>query len=290
MELLHRYTKDGLNLVGAYWEPKEKKACVVFTHGMFDNVIENNFIELIGENLSKEGYGFIFGHNRGYGVINSIIVRDPVTKKAGNKIIGSTYEKFGESIYDVDLWIETAKELGYKKIILASHSFGCLKNLYYLSKKGIEIIDGLILISAPDTAGLVGRREESKKMFLEAEQNIKAGNSKKIMEGKMLNIFPISSRTFYTFRKGSILDIFPLVEKPKSFGIFSDINKPILVILGEKDSVIGDTPEKDLEELKKRAIGTNDFSSKLIYGASHKYIKKERELSFTIVEWMKDRY
>ena len=73
MKLLHRYTKDGLNLLGCYWEenPELKKdCCVVFTHGMFDNILENTFAHVLGEELSENGYGFIFGHNRGYGVIN----------------------------------------------------------------------------------------------------------------------------------------------------------------------------------------------------------------------------
>ena len=59
MELIHRDTKDGLNLVGCYWEGKKEKACIVFTHGMYDNILENNFVELMGEELSKKGYGFI---------------------------------------------------------------------------------------------------------------------------------------------------------------------------------------------------------------------------------------
>lgn len=290
MELLHRYTKDGLNLLGCHWRGKENGTCIVFTHGMFDNIIENNFVEICGENLSKKGYGFIFGHNRGYGVINSIIVKDRETGRYSGKIIGSTYEKFGESIYDVDLWIETAKELGYSKIILASHSFGWLKNLYYISKKGLENISGLIMVSPPDTSGLIGRWEESKAMFLEAKTNIEEGHSKKIMEYKMLDIFPISSRTFYSYRKGGILDIFPLVESPEEFGIFSKIDKPIFVALAEKDNIIVETPEKDLEKLKKYAKSTEDFQGEVILGTTHRYIRKEEELSEKICKWVEERF
>ena len=91
MKLLHRYTKDGLNLLGCYWEenPELKKdCCVVFTHGMFDNILENTFAHVLGEELSENGYGFIFGHNRGYGVINNIIKKDPRTKKQVKKLSG----------------------------------------------------------------------------------------------------------------------------------------------------------------------------------------------------------
>lgn len=290
MKLIHKYTKDGLNLVGCYWKGEIEKACIVFTHGMFDNILENNFAETLGEELSKKGYGFIFGHNRGYGVINTILVKNKENGKFSNKIIGSTYEKFGESIYDVDLWIETAKSFGYSKIILASHSFGWLKNLYYMSKKGLNNINGLIMISPPDTSGLVGRWEKSKEMFDEAWRNIESGNSKKIMEYKMLDIFPISSRTFYSYRKKGILDIFPLVESPEEFGYFSKINRPMIMFLAERDNIIVETPEKDIEKIKKYAKSTDNFTGIIIKNTTHKYIKKEKELVENILIWLEKNF
>ncbi len=290
MKLLHRYTIDGLNLLGGYWAGKSKDTCVVFTHGMYDNLIENVFANVLGEELSKKGYGFIFGHNRGHGVINNIIVRNSVTDKAETKIIGSVFEKFGESIYDVDLWVEEAVKLGYSKIILAGHSFGCLKNLFYLSKKGCSRIDGLIFLSAPDTVGLINRSEEYSRIFAEAEKSIANGRTKKILSKKLLGVFPISARTYYNFRKGSSADIFPLVENPEDFGIFKKINKPMLMILADKDSIIVNTPEKDLEILEKKASKCRDFTGKIIEDSTHRYIKKETELSSVVLNWLNERF
>ena len=290
MKLLHRYTIDGLNLLGGYWEGEGKDTCVVFTHGMYDNLIENVFASILGEELSEKGYGFLFGHNRGHGVINSSVVKDSETKKTEPIILGSTFEKFGESIYDVDLWVEEAKKLGYSKIILAGHSLGCLKNLYYLSKKGFADISGIIFLSASDTVGLINRLEEYKRIFEEAEKSIKSRRAKRILGKRLLGVFPISARTFYNFRKGSCADIFPLVENPEDYGIFKKINKPILMVLGEKDSIIVETPEKDLATLKEKASKCHDFTGKIIEGATHRYIKKEKELSNVILEWLEERF
>ena len=293
MKLLHRYTKDGLNLLGCYWEenPELKKdCCVVFTHGMFDNILENTFAHVLGEELSENGYGFIFGHNRGYGVINNIIKKDPRTKKTSEKIIGSTFENFGGAIYDVELWLDEAKKLGYSKVVLAGHSLGCLKNLYYISKKGFTWIDGFIFISAPDSAGLIERSGQFEKMFIEAEKNIGTGRAKRILLKKMLGVFPISSRTLINLRKGGIADVFPLVENPEEFGIFQEINKPILMVVGEKDSVIINSPEKDFEILKEKAVKCPDFTGIVLEDATHRYIKQEEELSHTVTKWMKERF
>lgn len=290
MELIHKDTRDGLSLVGCYWEGNREKACIVFTHGMFDNILENNFVELMGEELSKKGYGFIFGHNRGYGVINTILVKDRESGRFSNKIIGSTYEKFGESIYDVDLWIETAKSFGYSKIILASHSFGWLKNLYYVSKKGLKDIQGFIMISPPDASGLIRKWDKSEVMMTEAWENLEQGHSKKIMENKMLDIFPISSRTFYSYRKGGILDIFPLVESPEEFGYFSKIDRPMIMFLAERDNIIVESPEKDIEKIRNYAKSTKDFTGIIIKKTTHKYIKKEKELVSYILDWVEKRF
>lgn len=289
MKLLHRYTKDGLNLLGCYWgnETEHKKdCCIVFTHGMFDNLLENTFAHILGEELSKNGYGFIFGHNRGYGVINNIIKKDPKTKKTSEKIIGSTFENFGEAIYDVELWLDEARKLGYSKIILAGHSLGCLKNLYYISKKGFSWINGFIFISAPDSSGLIERSGEFEKMFVEAEKNIGNGRAKKILLKKMLGVFPISSRTLLNLRKGGIADVFPLVENPEDFGIFSKINKPILMVAGEKDSIFVNSFEDDIKILREKAKNCPDFTGKLIKGATHRYIKKEKELTEVVTDWV----
>lgn len=289
MKLLHRYTKDGLNLLGCYWgnETEHKKdCCIVFTHGMFDNLLENTFAHILGEELSKNGYGFIFGHNRGYGVINNIIKKDPKTKKTSEKIIGSTFENFGEAIYDVELWLDEARKLGYSKIILAGHSLGCLKNLYYISKKGFSWINGFIFISAPDSSGLIERSGEFEKMFVEAEKNIGNGRAKKILLKKMLGVFPISSRTLLNLRKGGIADVFPLVENPEDFGIFSKINKPILMVAGEKDSIFVNSFEDDIKILREKAKNCPDFTGKLIKGATHRYIKKEKELTEVVTNWV----
>ena len=127
-------------------------------------------------------------------------------------------------------------------------------------------------------------------MFIEAEKNIGTGRAKRILLKKMLGVFPISSRTLINLRKGGIADVFPLVENPEEFGIFQEINKPTLMITGEKDSVIINSPEKDFEILKEKAVKCPDFTGIVLEDATHRYIKKEEELSHTVTKWMKERF
>ncbi|MEK6963643.1 MAG: hypothetical protein AABX70_04405 [Nanoarchaeota archaeon] len=72
IEFLHGWTRDGLNLPGVHWESKKKNIAIVCVHGMSGNLLENYFSEVLGKELSKHGFGFLYGHNRGYGHINDI--------------------------------------------------------------------------------------------------------------------------------------------------------------------------------------------------------------------------
>lgn len=286
MELIHKETKDGLKLLGCHWAPLKKDTCIVFTHGMYDNIIENCFIEEIGSTLSNKGYGVLFCHNRGYGVINNILVKDKISGKIKNKFIGSVYEKFGECIYDIDAWVESAKELGYSKIILASHSFGGCKNLYYLSVRGTKDIDKLLFLSLPDAVGYFNNNE--KEFLEEAEERVKAGHSKDLLTRKLFDTFPISARTLYGFRRGSEVDKYPLMADPEDYGYFSTIEIPICAILASRDNVIVKTPKKDLETMKSKAFKCKKFNGYVIEGATHRYVGKEKELTGRILEWLSE--
>lgn len=286
MKLVHKYTKDGLNLLGGHWEPSSKETCIVLIHGMYDNIIENCFAQQVGRDLAAAGYGFIFCHTRGYGVINSIIVKNPATGKRENKIIGSTYEKFAESIYDVEAWIEKAKELGYKKVILASHSMGGCKNLHYISTKGDAGIEKFLFISIPDAVGYFNNYEVNR--LKEAKDLVEKGRGKELLSEKIVGgIFPISARTMCGFRRGSSIDRFPIMDNPDDFGILSKIEKPVCMILAEHDSVIVKSAKEDLALVKSKMKNCSNFYTDIVEGATHRFINKEKQLSVKILAWLK---
>lgn len=285
MKLIHKYTLDGLNLLGGHWEPKNRETCVILIHGMYDNIIENCFAQQVGRDLSAAGYGFIFCHTRGYGVINSIVVKNNITGKRRNKIIGSTYEKFPESVYDIEAWVEKAKELGYKKVILASHSMGGCKNLHYIAVKGSSEIDKFLFISLPDPVGYFNNYE--KETLKEAEELVNSGRGKELLSRKIVNgIFPVSARTMNGFKKGSSIDRFPIMDNPDDFGIISKINKPICMILAEHDSVIVKSAREDLNLIKTKLKKCPNFCGQIVEGATHRFINKDKQLATKILAWL----
>ncbi len=126
------YTEDGLKLPMVHFLSDKKDICVIFIHGMCQTIIDNYFTTVWGNILSKNNIGFLYEHNRGHSIENDIIMKDGSFKR-----YGCMYEIFEDCIYDIDLAINKAKELGYKRFILMGHSYGCNKLIYYYYNKTI---------------------------------------------------------------------------------------------------------------------------------------------------------
>ncbi len=188
IDISYTTTVDGLNLMGVYYIPSAKRELVVLhIHGLAGNFLENYFGHIIGSELVRDGVGFVYAHNRGYSLINDIRTTKK-TKGGGYKTrrVGAAYERFVESIFDIEAWIDKVRKLGYKKVILFGHSFGCNKIVYYFYKKQPKDIAGVVLGSPPDMIGLAKRDpypvsyEETLK---EARELVKQGKGEECLKG-----------------------------------------------------------------------------------------------------------
>ncbi len=186
-------------------------------------------------------------------------------------------------IFDIDLAINKAKELGYKRIILMGHSFGCNKLIYYYYKKKPEII-GVVLLSAPDMVGLhLSYEKDYSKLLKEAKENIGRGNPTKLLSKLIENYMYMSSQTYYNwYKKNSNLDNLPVMGNSDNWCQLESITVPVLTISGSKEE---DNYHK-LDLLKEKAKNTLSFECKIIEGANHFYDNKENELASIVLNWI----
>lgn len=282
MNFIYDYTEDGLRLQATHWSAQNKDICVICIHGQSRNIIEDYFATIWGNVLSKNGIGFIYGHNRGYSHINDII-----TNNGDFKRIGATFEIFEESFYDVDLWIKKAQEIGYKKFILLGHSLGCNKVVYYLSKKG-NIVDGVILASPPDMVGITLLEEAYfDDLVKEAKYNIDNNEPRKLLKELLGEYSYVSSESFLNFyTEGNDIDNFPIERNPEHFEQLEQINVPILAFSGSEEY----PTYLKLGVLKNKALSCPDFEIKTIDGSGHIYIDHEEEVANVILNWIKDHF
>lgn len=273
------YTSDGLRLPIVHFESANKDMCVIFIHGMCQTIIDNYFATVCGELLAKNNIGFLYEHNRGHSIENDILMKDGSYKR-----YGCMYEIFEDCIIDIDLAIQQAKDLGYKRFILMGHSYGCNKLIYYYYKKHPNIL-GIILASAPDMVGLqLYRQQDYQQLIKEAKGNIDSGNGTKLLSNLVEDYMYMSSQTYYNwFNKNSNLDNLPVMGNSNNWFQFESIDVPILTFSGsdETDNYL------HLDLLNKRAKRCNNFKYKIIDNTNHFYKGKENEIALLVLEWSK---
>lgn len=276
------YTEDGLKLPMVHFNSAKKDICVICIHGMCQTIVNNYFAVIWGQMLSSNDIGFIYEHNRGHSIENDILMKDGSFKR-----YGCMYEIFEDCIYDIDLAISKAKELGYKRIILLGHSYGCNKVVYYYYKKHPDII-GIILASAPDMLGLhFSVQEDYKDLLIEAKENIDNGKPEKFLHKMIEDYMYISSQTYYNwYNKNSNLNNLPVMSNPEKWEQFEKIDVPVFTFSGSDELEC----YLHLDLLKSKAKGCKDFEYKIINSANHFYDSKENEIGNLILSWIKNRY
>ena len=280
-----RYTSDGLRLPMMHFAPEgsERDICVVCIHGMCGNIMGSYFATVWADLLTNHGIGFLFEHNRGHSIENNLVSRD------GEYIrCGTNFEIFEECVIDLELAVETAKNFGYKRIILLGHSLGCNKSIYYYSQKKPELI-GLIFASAPDMHAYhaIAQSDELKaKLLAEAKANIDAGQPTKQL-GTMADGLYMSSQTYYNwYSPGSNLDNLPIMRNPEKWDQLAEIDIPILTFSG------GDEEEQyhHMDIIGEKAEKCGDFEYYTIPHTDHSYTNKEKETGEIILDWIQRKF
>lgn len=276
------YTVDGLMLPMVHFESKVKDICVICIHGMCGTIVDNYFATVWGKVLSEKNIGFIYEHNRGHSIENDIVMMDGSFKR-----YGCMYEIFEDCIYDIDLAIQTAKDKGYKKIILLGHSYGCNKVIYYYYKKHPNIL-GIILASAPDMIGSHLLLEpDYKELLSEAKKNIDNSEPTKLLHKMIEDYMYMSSLTYYNwYNENSNLDNLPVISNKEHWKQFETIDVPILTFSGSNE----EDYYQHLDLLKDKALNCNNFEYKIIENTGHTYKNKEKEIANLIFEWINKNF
>ena len=139
-------TKRGSVLNGVLFRPEEKKntdTVMIAITGIHGNFYSNPFYYNIGDTLNSGNIDFIYAQtNDAFGQIETVNIN------TGKKeTIGSWNERFSYADEDIDAYLTWASEEGYGHIILAGHSLGANKVIYYLSHNHDSRVEHFFLLS-----------------------------------------------------------------------------------------------------------------------------------------------
>ena len=273
-------THDGVVLDGVVIEPRRKsKTALIWIHGLGSNFAHGQIlIKELSRACARNGIGYFKFNTRGH---------DLATKHV-QTYLGAGFEKFEDALLDIRAMVRFVRLQGYKKIILAGHSTGANKALYYLYKTKDPAVKRVLLLGpASDLAA-------GRKKFGQSGLSRGVALAEKLAQKNPGYLMPqsygiFSARRFFSlFRPGTNEDVFPYLNPRAGWKELKSIHVPLAVIFGSRDEYLNRPAKEIVEIFHTHASSTKSFSGVIIKGADHSFRKKEKELSREIISWIKN--
>jgi len=274
-------TTDGETLAGGYVPSRRKWTAVIWLHGLTSSFESGQILmSQLSRILPAAGYGYFKFNTRGAHLAD-------YSRRGKNRMIGSSFEKFHDSIKDVKAMIRFARQQGYKRIILIGHSTGASKALYYQWKTKDPRVKGLILLGpASDIAGEL--KKVSKTILFKRLKQALAWAQRNPNRLVPTAWGPWSaSRYVSLFTPGGAEDIFPYHRLGGRWTALRSVRVPILIVLGERDEYL-DRPAADVMDIfQHQARSTQAITTKIIPHTGHGFDKQQTQLASIIRRWLK---
>lgn len=272
--LLDIESADGLVLPGAHIWPAAggTGTCVVWFPGFGMSYDYPPTLE-IGRRLAADGTAFVSAAVRGHhGAVTAWQRRGD---RWGTKRVGSWYEVLDEAPRDVTGWLSAARRLGYRRVVLAGHSFGAVKALLYLAGGGTAL-DGLVLASP----GLGITALEDHVIQL-AHRMVERGEGERLLpEGSWPRGFgtrTVSAQTYASWAR-SVGRVYAPTAAWRT-----RVTAPVLAYYGDRGDV-GGGPE--LDRLTAGMTNAAAVTRLILPGISHNYQQGAATVAAAVGSWL----
>lgn len=282
MSLVRIHTRDGVALDGVVAEPPRRRdTALIWVHGL-GSVFSSGqpLIRALSQRLTRAGVAYLKLNNRGHDVV----------ARAGRRLAGSTFERFGDSVKDIRATIDLARRAGYRRVILAGHSTGANKVLHYAARARDRRVAGLILLGpVSDIAGemkQIGARELRRRVAV-AERIARRDPDALVPRDFG---FRSARRYISLYRPGEAEDVFPYYRANARWTALRRVRLPVAAIVGGRDEYLDRPAPALIAAFEHNATAARAFTGLVIPGADHGFLKHEDELAQAIVRWIQTMY
>ncbi|MBR1624972.1 MAG: DUF1749 domain-containing protein [Clostridia bacterium] len=273
-------TKRGSVLNGVLFDCKGADTVVISITGIHGNFYSNPFYYNFGATLNKSGYDFIYAQtNDAFGQIQTV---NTVTGKS--EIIGSWNERFSFTDEDIDAYLTFAENAGYKHIILAGHSLGANKVIYYLSRHNDERVEKFLLLSPANVAHMTSGVAEREKKII--RQMVESGEGNEMLPFYFMGWVECIAYTAYDWLSPTLNNVH--VEKDGDFSQVEKINHTGALLIGTLDRFTYGDPSGFLRNINDHFPSANENKLIFIEGTGHTYQQKEQQTADAITELVKE--
>ncbi|WP_373768030.1 alpha/beta hydrolase [Glaesserella sp.] len=280
MTALRLATQTGTVLHGALFSTMPSDTVVIAITGIHGNFYSNPFYDTLGETLSANGIDFIYAQTR-----NAFGKMQEINRQTGQmETFGSFNEDFAKSIEDITAYIDFAQQQGYQRIILAGHSLGANKVIYYLSQTQDSRIDQFLLLSPANVTHLTNSISKAQRAYIQAQ--IANNQGQQLLPFELFGWLPCTANTAYQWLYSPILNN----AHSQTDGDFSQIRQirhSGALLIGSLDRFTDGNPQDFLQNIN--AHFPHPERNRLIYidKTGHTYQQKEQELANQVLNWIK---
>lgn len=263
------------------YDMKAKSVLIAIT-GIHGNFYSNPFYYNFGETLNVGGIDFIYAQtNDAFNRIETVNVN---TGKP--EVIGSYNEYFSYTDEDIDAYLDFAEREGYKNVILAGHSLGANKVIYYLSRHhSTQRVSHFLLLSPANLEWLMKGVTEHEKSIVRSR--VESGHGKDMLPFEFMGWVPCIADTAHDWLFSETLNNVH-VEADKDFSQAEQITHTGALLIGTFDTFTYGDPPGFLSTINSRIPTARDNRLIFIEGTGHTYQRKEQETADRILELLKE--
>ena len=265
MDIIKATAKRGLELRGAIYGDTQNDIVLVMLTGICSNVFQNDLLDTTGKLLSQNGITTIIGH--AHDSFSCLAYTDHSIGKQTHT--GVFNDDFSMVYEDVETWVLKAKEMGFKKIILAGHSLGSNKIINYLGNTPDDFVDYFIVSSPVDIMYWWNVMPNIDKCFKMAKEFVNSGRGDDILPFLFGGFSPMTANTVLGFYNAENLKNCPVLSGQGETKSLYNIKPNGSFIIGSKDSVTGESPKAFMEQLNQWTQHACKNQVIEVQGASH---------------------
>ena len=277
-------TKRGSVLNGVLFRNDDGKSDTVLIAitGIHGNFYSNPFYYNIGGTLNNGGIDFIYAQTND--AFNRIETFN--TKTGKTEIIGSYNEYFSYTDDDIDAYLDFAESQGYLNVILAGHSLGANKVIYYLSRHhDKKRVSHFLLLSPANLEWLMkGVTVQEKNIVRSMHDN---GKGKDMLPFAFMGWVPCIADTAYDWLFSDTLNNVH-VEADKDFSQVAEITHTGALLIGTYDNFTYGDPSGFLSNINSHMPTASENKLIFIEKTGHTYQRKEQETAERILGLLKN--
>lgn len=273
-------TARGVVLNGVLFRSERERTAdtvMIAITGIHGNFYSNPFYYNMGDTLNGGGIDFVYAQtNDAFGQIETMNV-----KTGKQELIGSWNERFAYTDEDIEAYLDFAECEGYAHIILAGHSLGANKVIYYLSRHHDPRVEHFFLLSPANLEHMMsGVTNRELRMI---QEQVERGDGDKMLPFPFMGWVDCIADTAYDWAFTDLLNNVH-TDPNGDFSEAEQITHTGALLVGTYDNFTDGDPVEFLKNLNHHMPTAGQNTLIFIERTGHTYQMKHQEVADDILK------